>query len=151
MPLFQLLGTSCETKIDNCLGNDCKNGASCVSKQNGYSCNCIPGYSGQLCEIDIDECALNPCRHGQCRDGINKYMCDCYPGYTGTNCDVNIDDCQSRWVLFLHNWPLPWCWLFECSVQFLNTPLPLNLNEWTPSHRLTFIGGSSHRQPKAVL
>lgn len=93
---FLLIGASCETKIDSCLGNLCKNGASCVPQQNFYTCNCMPGYSGQFCEIDIDECAVNPCRHGQCMDGINKYMCNCYPGYTGTNCDINIDDCQSR-------------------------------------------------------
>ena len=93
---FKLVGRSCETKIDNCLGNDCRNGASCISRQNGYSCKCVPGYSGQFCEVNIDECAVNPCRHGQCRDGVNKYVCDCYNGYTGTNCHINIDDCRSK-------------------------------------------------------
>lgn len=93
---FKLIGRSCETIIDSCLGNQCKNGATCVSQQYGYSCKCMPGYGGQLCEVNIDECAANPCQHGQCRDGVNRYICDCYAGYTGTNCDVDIDDCKSR-------------------------------------------------------
>ena len=98
---YFILGTSCETRIDNCLGNQCKNGATCVSKQAGYSCSCNAGFSGQLCEIDIDECSANPCKHGQCTDGINKYMCSCYAGYTGANCSININDCETRWVLCL--------------------------------------------------
>ena len=31
---------------------------------NGYSCDCIPGYTGSDCETEINECQPDPCENG---------------------------------------------------------------------------------------
>ena len=39
--------------IDNCLLHQCKNGATCKDKVNGYECICQIGYTGQHCDTGI--------------------------------------------------------------------------------------------------
>ena len=41
------------TDIDDCVGQPCQNGASCVDGIAGYSCKCRPGYSGTHCEQGV--------------------------------------------------------------------------------------------------
>ena len=36
--------------IDDCVGNACKNGGSCVDGINRYTCNCQDGFTGEECE-----------------------------------------------------------------------------------------------------
>ena len=96
--------------IDDCASNPCQHG-SCFNEDNGYICECSPGYTGDNCDegikyleaqklyyiiwwqflksfcSDIDECAPNPCQHGSCLDMVNDYDCECNPGYKGKNCD----------------------------------------------------------------
>ncbi len=51
---------------------------------NGFSCSCIPGYTGPTCASDIDECAESPCTNGGlCQDRLNDYDCSCQPGFEG--------------------------------------------------------------------
>jgi hypothetical protein len=51
---------------------------------NGFSCSCIPGYTGPTCARDIDECAESPCTNGGlCQDRLNDYDCSCQPGFEG--------------------------------------------------------------------
>ncbi len=51
---------------------------------NGFSCSCIPGYTGPTCANDIDECAESPCTNGGlCQDRLNDYDCSCQPGFEG--------------------------------------------------------------------
>ena len=38
------------TDIDDCVSNDCANGATCVDDTNQYSCTCAKGFTGKLCE-----------------------------------------------------------------------------------------------------
>ena len=86
-------GSLCETDIDECASQPCKNGT-CVDGVNSFVCNCHPGFTGSNCEINIDECAPEPCKNGmRCLDDINKYTCDCQGRYTGTNCDTDVDEC----------------------------------------------------------
>ena len=33
----------------------------CTDEVNGYTCNCIAGYTGDRCDAEIDECSSSPC------------------------------------------------------------------------------------------
>ncbi|KAJ4429231.1 hypothetical protein ANN_26234 [Periplaneta americana] len=89
-------GKNCEENIDDCPGNLCQNGATCVDDINRYSCLCPPTYMGELCEQDVDECGQRPsvCQNGAtCTNSIGGFSCICVNGWAGADCSVNIDDC----------------------------------------------------------
>ena len=74
----------CETNINECASSPCQNGAECQDGDNGYKCDCIPGYRGRHCAIDIDECNSNPCQNGgNCTNNLNGYTCTCAEGFEG--------------------------------------------------------------------
>ena len=37
--------------INDCAGQPCKNGATCIDAVNDYTCNCVVGYTGKNCSI----------------------------------------------------------------------------------------------------
>ena len=39
-------GVKCVTLIDDCIGNRCENGATCVDKHLEYTCTCLKGFTG---------------------------------------------------------------------------------------------------------
>ena len=39
--------------IDNCLGVQCLNNATCANSLNAFTCQCVSGYTGALCESGI--------------------------------------------------------------------------------------------------
>lgn len=39
-------GQNCEANIDDCPGNNCKNGGACVDGVNTYNCRCPPEWTG---------------------------------------------------------------------------------------------------------
>jgi len=89
-------GDHCEENIDDCPGNLCQNGATCVDRVNEYSCLCPPAFTGTQCELDVDECSVRPslCHNGAtCTNSHGSYSCICVNGWTGPDCSVNIDDC----------------------------------------------------------
>ncbi|WAR25836.1 CO6A4-like protein [Mya arenaria] len=97
--------------IDNCVGNPCLNGATCVDGVNSFTCTCVAGFTGVTCEeskycslqisirttqmtdnivlfSDIDDCVGNPCLNGgTCVDGVNSFSCTCAAGFTGAICN----------------------------------------------------------------
>ena len=81
---------------DECLSTPCQNGGSCKDDVDGYSCNCLKGFTGFECEIDDDECAAQPCKHGAtCTAGDGRFVCACVYGYVGDTCEINVDDCAA--------------------------------------------------------
>lgn len=89
-------GDHCEENIDDCPGNLCQNGATCMDRVNEYSCLCPPAFTGTQCELDVDECSVRPslCHNGAtCTNSHGSYSCICVNGWTGPDCSVNIDDC----------------------------------------------------------
>lgn len=64
VPLSWLLPVS--TDLNYCTHHSpCKNGSTCSnSGPRGYTCTCLPGYTGEHCELELSKCASNPCRNG---------------------------------------------------------------------------------------
>jgi len=54
-------GRLCEVDIDDCVGDPCENDGTCDDHQNGFTCRCLPGFTGKLCsEIDsLDDNVIN--------------------------------------------------------------------------------------------
>ncbi|XP_067824735.1 neurocan core protein [Heptranchias perlo] len=85
-----------------CQTNPCLHEGTCLSNGTIYTCNCVPGFTGENCEIDIDECHSSPCENGAtCVDGINSYTCLCLPSYAGTLCEEDTEGCDHNWQKFL--------------------------------------------------
>ena len=49
-------GDDCETDIDECALNPCKNGGTCTDGVNKYTCQCPETWTGTNCDVDVDEC-----------------------------------------------------------------------------------------------
>jgi hypothetical protein len=61
-----------------------------------YSCDCVPGFTGQHCETNINECASNPCANGGvCMDLVDGFKCECPRGYYDARCLSDVDECAS--------------------------------------------------------
>ncbi|XP_061657473.1 versican core protein-like isoform X2 [Syngnathoides biaculeatus] len=54
--------------VDECDSNPCQNGATCLDAADGFSCLCLPSYSGELCERDTTSCG----------PGWLKFQSQCY-------------------------------------------------------------------------
>ncbi|XP_041061476.1 neurocan core protein [Carcharodon carcharias] len=85
-----------------CQTNPCLHEGTCLSNRTIYTCNCVPGFTGENCEIDIDECQSSPCENGAtCVDGINSFTCLCLPSYAGRLCEEDTEGCDHNWQKFL--------------------------------------------------
>ncbi|WAR20573.1 NOTCH-like protein [Mya arenaria] len=106
--------TAQTTTPDPCAGSLCLNNATCAGSSSGYTCKCLPGFTGARCENDVDEClhspcannalchntfdpdfcASNPCQgQGQCHHNVTSFYCDCFHGYSGQTCQIDVDAC----------------------------------------------------------
>lgn len=89
-------GEHCEINVDDCQGDPCLNGGTCVDHVNRFRCQCVPGYVGLLCQDKVDYCLAKPCANGgQCKPGTNDYRCYCKAGFTGKDCSIDVDECRS--------------------------------------------------------
>ena len=95
-------GIRCETNVNDCIGNTCKNNATCIDLVGSYECSCSRGFTGGQCETKIAFCTGKtsdgerdgPCQNGGvCMDHFTHYTCKCKAGFTGENCTMNINDC----------------------------------------------------------
>lgn len=89
-------GLFCDQDLNYCTHHSpCKNGSTCSnSGPRGYTCTCLPGYTGEHCELELSKCASNPCRNGgSCKDQENNYHCLCPPGYYGQHCEHSTLTC----------------------------------------------------------
>lgn len=99
-------GETCSQSLNPCSNpTACANNATCVPnydvKPNGYTCQCLPGFTGQMCEVNVDDCATQPCRRGRCIDRVNGFICTCYSGSDGVLCDVRILDFLVHLFIYL--------------------------------------------------
>lgn len=61
-PLICFLSCSCETEINECESNPCRNGGTCFDRFNMFVCECPPGYSGPICDMNVclSHCSPKP-------------------------------------------------------------------------------------------
>lgn len=85
--ILYCVGQDCEKDVDDCADVTCLNSGQCKDMLNNFTCDCHPGFTGELCELNIDECKPQPCKNGGvCFDGIASYTCQCSEKWTGTLC-----------------------------------------------------------------
>lgn len=56
--LLNVAGEYCE-RFDYCHSNPCQNEGICSSQENGHSCACVDGWTGDTCATDVNECRRN--------------------------------------------------------------------------------------------
>ena len=90
-------GSRCDSFIDLCKKNKCKNNGKCRTDLNGtVYCSCSPGFKGQYCDKQINTCDSLPCLHNSnCLNFSTSYVCVCPKNYRGLNCEEKLDVCKS--------------------------------------------------------
>ncbi|KAM6169737.1 cadherin EGF LAG seven-pass G-type receptor 3 isoform 2-T2 [Rhynchocyon petersi] len=87
-------GDFCETELDLCYSNPCRNGGACARREGGYTCVCRPRFTGEDCELDTEagRCVPGVCRNGgTCADAPDGgFRCQCPAGgaFEGPRCEV---------------------------------------------------------------
>ncbi|MFH4976923.1 hypothetical protein AB6A40_003632 [Gnathostoma spinigerum] len=86
-------GEFCSNDINECEGDPCFAGGTCVNTFGSFKCLCPPGRQGTRCEVE-DDCLVSPCLNGgRCVVGPNGYQCVCPAGYISSRCEVATTDC----------------------------------------------------------
>ncbi|XP_058860276.1 cadherin EGF LAG seven-pass G-type receptor 2-like isoform X2 [Acipenser ruthenus] len=86
-------GDYCETEVNLCYWNPCRNGGLCRSREGGYTCECPEEFTGDQCELSSRS---GRCAPGVCRNGgtcvnllVGGFKCDCPPGdYEKPYCEM---------------------------------------------------------------
>ncbi|XP_012868198.1 PREDICTED: protein jagged-2-like [Dipodomys ordii] len=77
-------GTYCHENIDDCLGQPCHNGGTCIDEVDSFRCFCPSGWEGELCDTNPNDCLPDPCHsRGRCYDLVNDFYCACHDGWKG--------------------------------------------------------------------
>lgn len=127
-----VVGSNCQTNIDDCQPNPCQNGGTCVDGVNGYNCTCTPTLMGKNCSKLYNACeSFQPCMNGATCNavlGTQNYSCNCVLGFTDANCSTNIDDClPSACTLPLVCYDLINDYKCACPIGLYTNPLTLCL------------------------
>ena len=48
-----------------CASNSCENNGTCNDLVGYFTCDCMPGYTGETCAIDINDCDHNFCSNNE--------------------------------------------------------------------------------------
>ncbi|XP_064420850.1 protein jagged-2b isoform X2 [Latimeria chalumnae] len=90
-------GTYCHENINDCLGNPCKNGGTCIDRVDSFQCVCPDGWEGELCGINLNDCSPNPCQNGgRCVDLVRDFYCECRNGWKGKTCHSREYQCDAN-------------------------------------------------------
>ncbi|PAV55847.1 hypothetical protein WR25_24942 isoform B [Diploscapter pachys] len=84
---------------DPCERVRCENDGKCVSKDDDFVCECVPGsgFTGKFCDNDINECELSPCQNGgTCINVEGSYECLCPDSHKGRNCTEIVSYCATE-------------------------------------------------------
>lgn len=80
-------GSHCETNIDDCAANPCRNAGTCVDGVNDFTCTCTLGFTGKDCSVRTSPCDLFPCDNGgTCYVHFTGPVCQCPPDFMGARC-----------------------------------------------------------------
>uniref|UniRef100_A0A8C5KK41 Delta-like protein n=1 Tax=Jaculus jaculus TaxID=51337 RepID=A0A8C5KK41_JACJA len=89
-------GTYCHENIDDCLGQPCRNGGTCIDEVDAFRCFCPSGWEGELCDINPNDCLPDPCHsRGHCYDLVNDFYCACDDGWKGKTCHSREFQCDA--------------------------------------------------------
>lgn len=73
----------CDTEVNLCYSNPCKNGGTCQRREGGYTCECLDGFIGENCQVSLnkDTCMPDVCQGGsQCLMKTNGgFICEGCP------------------------------------------------------------------------
>ncbi|XP_055704133.1 protocadherin-like wing polarity protein stan [Phlebotomus papatasi] len=75
----------CDTEVDLCYSDPCRNGGTCVRREGGYTCVCGEDFTGSDCGIPVK--SLPPCTAEVCEGGfscIYGNISPHHPPYTST-------------------------------------------------------------------
>jgi Protein of unknown function (DUF1566) len=116
---------------DDCVGNACENGSTCVDGTDSYTCDCgSSGYTGLRCATFVDACVGNACQNGStCVGTASGYTCDCgTSGFSGARCETSgdVDECASSNLCTSAAYPCVQTALpgYTCQGQFAEWPMP---------------------------
>ncbi|KAF6198555.1 hypothetical protein GE061_008303 [Apolygus lucorum] len=54
----------CDTEVNLCYSNPCKNGGDCKQAEGGFTCVCKQGFTGERCETDLSQTCKDSCPRG---------------------------------------------------------------------------------------
>lgn len=84
-------GARCETNIDDCVSNPCRNAGTCVDGLNDFTCTCTLGFTGKDCSVRTSACDLFPCDNGgTCYTHFTGPVCQCPLGFMGARCEYSV-------------------------------------------------------------
>lgn len=84
-------GPRCETGVDNCASNPCRNAGTCTDRISDFVCTCTLGFGGKDCSLRVSPCDHFPCNNGgTCYTHFTGPVCQCPPGFMGARCEYPV-------------------------------------------------------------